>query len=155
MRFIDKNEKIFNNEIIEAKEVKFIIKLFTMKVKSIIKTVGILGALEMALVRVALADPPNKYLTNFDYGPENSNLIGFVISTIQFAVGLTGIGAVVMLIVGGVQYITAGGDEGKVEAATKTITNALIGLAIVITSLMIVTFVSNKIDQLGENAPTV
>jgi hypothetical protein len=35
-----------------------------------------------------------------------------------------------MIIVGGIQYMTAGGDESKVKDASKTLTNAIIGLVI-------------------------
>lgn len=123
-----------------------------MKIKKLLCSVGLVGLLQILAARVALAAQPNEYLDDFDYGPSGSNLIPTIIDLIQYAVGLTGIAAVVMLIVGGVQYITAGGDEGKVEAATKTITNALIGLAIVITSLMIVTFVDNQLTTIAETA---
>lgn len=45
--------------------------------------------------------------------------------------------ALVFLIWGGVQFITAGGDSGKVDNARKTILNAVIGIIIVILSLVI------------------
>lgn len=38
------------------------------------------------------------------------------------------------LVLGGIQWITSGGDKGKIESARNKITNALIGLAIVAAS---------------------
>jgi TRAP-type C4-dicarboxylate transport system permease small subunit len=73
------------------------------------------------------------------------DLPGFVLSLLNWAIGLIALIAVVMLIWSGVQYITAGGDEGKVEKATKGITNAIIGLVICFLSVLIVNFVIAKI----------
>lgn len=42
------------------------------------------------------------------------------------------------LLFGGLKYITAGGDSKQVQEAVKTITNAIIGLAIVFVSFWIV-----------------
>lgn len=75
----------------------------------------------------------------------NQDVEGRVIDIINYGVGFLGLIAVVFLIIGGVQYMTAAGDEGKVEKATKTITNSLIGLAIVILSGLIVNFLLSNI----------
>jgi hypothetical protein len=64
-----------------------------------------------------------------------------IANIINYVVGALGLVAVLFLIIGGVQYMTAGGDDGKVESATKTIKNALIGLAVIVLSGLIVNFV--------------
>lgn len=64
-----------------------------------------------------------------------------IANIINYIVGALGLVAVLFLIIGGVQYMTAGGDDGKVESATKTIKNALIGLAVIVLSGLIVNFV--------------
>lgn len=46
-----------------------------------------------------------------------------------------------MLIIGGIRYITSGGDKGKAESARGMITAALIGLVIVFAAWAIVTLV--------------
>jgi len=43
-----------------------------------------------------------------------------------------------ILILGGLKWITSGGDKGKVEAARNQITHALIGLAIVFVAWAII-----------------
>lgn len=68
-----------------------------------------------------------------------------IIGLINYFTGFLGLVAVVFLIYGGVLYMTASGDEGKVEKATKTIKNALIGLGVVVLSGLIVNFVLSAI----------
>ena len=58
---------------------------------------------------------------------------------------LVGAVSVIMLIVGGFKYITSGGDSGKVGSAKNTIIYALIGLALVALSQVMVRFVLSKI----------
>ena len=49
----------------------------------------------------------------------------------------------VILVVGGIKWITSGGDEKKVAAARSSVTNALIGLAIVFASWAIMTLLGS------------
>lgn len=49
----------------------------------------------------------------------------------------------IMFIWGGVQWFTAGGDEGKVKRARQTLTNAAIGIAIVMGAYLLVANVLN------------
>ena len=62
-----------------------------------------------------------------------NNLVGLFIA-------IAGLVFFFMLLYGGVRYMTAGGDPKNSEAARKTITNALIGLLIVVAAYFI-TFV--------------
>jgi len=52
--------------------------------------------------------------------------------------GIAGVIAVVVLIVGGFQYASAAGNEDQIANAKKTITYAVIGLVIVALALVIV-----------------
>lgn len=65
-----------------------------------------------------------------------------IISVIQWGLGIAGSVAVLYLIVGGFLYITAGGDEGKLEKAKGTIKNAIIGVVIILLALVIVTTIN-------------
>lgn len=62
-------------------------------------------------------------------------------SALNVFLGLVGIVAVAFLIYGGVQYITAAGDDSKAEKAKKTIMYAIIGLIVIGLSVIIVNFV--------------
>ena len=60
-----------------------------------------------------------------------------------------------MLIIGGIRYITSGGDKGQTEAARSQITAALIGLVIVFAAWAIINLISAffGIDILTLNIP--
>ncbi len=63
-------------------------------------------------------------------------------NTVLMAVGLI---SVIMLIFGGLRYITSGGDAKKVTDAKNTILYAIIGLIICVLSYAIVNFVLSTI----------
>lgn len=60
---------------------------------------------------------------------------------INVALGLLGIVAVVIILVGGFEWMTAGGNEEKTGEAKKRITAGVIGLAIILSAYAIATFV--------------
>jgi len=57
---------------------------------------------------------------------------------------IVGIIAVVMIIVGGVKYITSQGESANVTSAKNTILYALVGLVVVALAQIIVRFVLNR-----------
>ncbi len=69
-------------------------------------------------------------------------------STITLALNIfsavVGIIAVVMIILGGVKYITSQGESANVTSAKNTILYALVGLVVVALSQVIVRFVLNR-----------
>ncbi len=62
-------------------------------------------------------------------------------NVVSIAIGLAGIVFFIMFIVGGFSYLTAGGDAGKVEAAKKTLTYAILGLVLIALSYLILVFI--------------
>jgi len=92
-------------------------------------------------ITVASAQTYEDWLGVISFGNEGTDLVSFVQGLLSFVIGAVALVAVVMLIWNGVMYITAGGDEGKVEKATKGITNAVIGLVICFIAELIVRFV--------------
>jgi hypothetical protein len=54
---------------------------------------------------------------------------------------LAGFAVFMMLIVGGFQYLTAGGDPKKTQAASSTLTFAIIGLVVVLLAWFIMLFI--------------
>ena len=84
-------------------------------------------------------------LTNFaakvdQVGTEN-NLTSSIVTILENVIAVLGIACVVVMIIGGVNYMTSNGDSGKVEKGKKTILYGLIGLAICVFSFAIVNFV--------------
>jgi len=63
------------------------------------------------------------------------NILSLIIGLITTAAGLA---FLLFFIFGALQWITAAGDQGKVEAARKQMTNGAIGLVIIIMSFAIV-----------------
>ncbi len=66
------------------------------------------------------------------------NSIAGIVSWLMYAVGA---GAVIMIVYGGIQYITSGGDAGKVAKAKNTIIWSVAGLVLAILAAVIVNFV--------------
>ena len=64
--------------------------------------------------------------------------IGQIINVIM---GLLGTVAVVIILIGGFQWMTASGDDDKVATAKKVLTAGIIGLAIVLAAFSITKFV--------------
>jgi hypothetical protein len=76
--------------------------------------------------------------------PTIQNLETVFEKVIGAAVSFAGICLFVLLLVGGVKYITSGGDPKATEGAQKTITYAIGGLVILLLSYMILVLI-NKI----------
>lgn len=78
---------------------------------------------------------------------------GIVTTIVNFISIVVGLIAVIMLIFGGLKYITSGGDSGKAASARTAIVSAIIGLVIVALAQIIVQFVLNKAnpDNAGNN----
>lgn len=71
-----------------------------------------------------------------------NNIITTVINIFSWIVGIV---AVIMIIVGGLKYITSTGDSNSVNGAKNTILYAIIGLVIVASAQIIVKFVLKKV----------
>ena len=70
----------------------------------------------------------------------NADLRTTAVKIINIALSLLGIIAVVVILIGGFQWMTAGGDDGKVETARKWIFSGIIGLAIILSAWAIAKF---------------
>jgi len=89
-----------------------------------------------------LWDEINKDLEGSDQG------VGpLIVRVLNWFIGAAAVVCVVMLIAAGYSYMTAGGDEQKVGKATKTLTNAIIGLAICFIAVILVNFVLENFLQ--------
>lgn len=59
--------------------------------------------------------------------------------------GIAGVAAVIIIIFGGMQYITSNGDASKAASARSTIVGAVIGLVIIVAAESIILFVVSKV----------
>ena len=70
------------------------------------------------------------------------DLIKNVINILLYIIGAV---AVIMIIIGGIRYVTSNGDQAHVKAAKDTIMYAVIGLIVAILAYSIVAFVTSNI----------
>lgn len=68
-----------------------------------------------------------------------------IIGIINILLAIVGLLSVLYIIIGGLRYITAHGNEEQAEGAKKTILHAIIGIAVVIMSFVIVRIISNAL----------
>ena len=72
-------------------------------------------------------------------------------STIQTVINILslvgGVIAVIMIIIGGIRYVTSSGDSGSTASARNTIIYALVGLVIIALAQVIVQFTVGRIDD--------
>lgn len=66
---------------------------------------------------------------------QTGGFVSRLIGTLTFFAGMAMMG---YLTYGAVQWSTSAGDKGQVDAAKKTITNAIIGIVIIVATYMIV-----------------
>ncbi|MBD3282266.1 MAG: hypothetical protein GF387_01505 [Candidatus Portnoybacteria bacterium] len=88
----------------------------------------LLALLIVPLLAFAQADPQNTICRVLQYTKTIIAAVGFGI-------------AIIILIIGGIRYMTSGGDEEKAGSARKQIVNALIGIVIVFAAVFIIALV--------------
>lgn len=75
-----------------------------------------------------------------------------IANVIRIALSFLGIVAVLIVLWGGILWMTAAGDDGKVETAKKVLFSGLIGLIIILSAFAITQFVVNQlINATGTN----
>ena len=80
-----------------------------------------------------------------DTGATTKELPTIVKDIINGVLYVVGVLAVVMVIIGGVQYTTSGGDQAAVTKAKNTILYGIVGLVIAILAYAIVNFVIGQV----------
>lgn len=63
-------------------------------------------------------------------------------NVVQGVLALSGVALFVMLLVGGFTFLLSGGDQKKLETARGTLTNATIGLVVIVAAYLIIKTVS-------------
>jgi len=88
---------------------------------------------------VTLSSPLSSGGTTVDCSG-NGLIFNYLKMVIQFLSGAIGLVIVLMIVIGGVQYITSAGDPGAVKAARGRIINAITGLVLFILMFAILNF---------------
>ena len=124
------------------------------KVKKVLATISLAVTALLINVSTALAAPgttvapmPSQIQLEPGAGSGFEKLLNItLVSILQGAIRLILIAAAIIfffvLVIGGIQWITAGGDKAGTETARKRITNALVGLAIVFAAWAIIALIN-------------
>ena len=130
-------------------------KLLNLLKNKFLISVAVAVFFTMALVPVAMGQAPDPEDT-FGMDPVetgiggslgNQDLRTTVASIINVALSLLGIVAVIIVLIGGFQWMTAGGNEEKVTGARKVIFSGIIGLAIIMSAWAITRFVIGSLQS--------
>ncbi|MBQ3320780.1 hypothetical protein IJG71_01460 [Candidatus Saccharibacteria bacterium] len=92
------------------------------------------------LIRFAADANPGKYTEG-----EGGELNVTIINIINAVIGILGLVCVIVIILGGVQYMTSTGESSKVKKAKDTILYGVVGLVICVLAFAIVNFVIKNI----------
>lgn len=85
--------------------------------------------------------------TNCDEGDPESTVNDIIATVINIFSIVVGVVSVIMIIIGGLKYITSGGDSGNVSGAKNTILYAIVGLVVVALAQIIVRFVLTNVSN--------
>jgi type IV secretory pathway VirB2 component (pilin) len=84
----------------------------------------------------------SNFCTNLPQGAASSSNLQHIL---QIVIGTLAAVAVLIIVIAGLNFVTAGGDSQKVAKARGTIVYALVGLVIAISAEAIVTFVLGNV----------
>ncbi len=78
-------------------------------------------------------------------GLGEANLVDTIAQIIRIALGFLGVISVVIILLGGFKWMTAGGNDDKVKKAKQLLFSGIIGLVIIISAYAIASFVIDSI----------
>ena len=111
-----------------------------MKIKKVLYTVAAVSLLAMPIVASAQFAPTTPFS-----GTSTGTLITAITNIVNALLTLAAIIAAIFVIIGGVRYITAQGDEDAVAAAKNTVIYAIIGVVVIALSAVIINFIITAI----------
>lgn len=78
---------------------------------------------------------------------ENASVEGTAIGILNVAMSLLGIVALVIILIGGFQWMMSGGNEEKIEGAQKLLFAGVVGLVIILSAWAIARFVIQSVSK--------
>jgi len=127
----------------------------------LIKKAAFITSFAMVVMPALMAAIPASALTAGDVGLGEDDAVTSIglgnespekmaVNVIKIILGFLGLIAVVIILIGGFKWMTAGGNDDKVGEAKKLITAGLIGLVIILSAFGISSFViSNLLTATG------
>jgi len=80
-------------------------------------------------------------------GLPETDLVTVIGNVVKVVIGFLGLVATIIIIIGGFQWMTSGGNEEKIGNAKKLMINGLIGLVICLLAYAIAAFVINILSE--------
>lgn len=99
-------------------------------------------------------DQTSAFITGAGIEDSDVGVDSIVATIISVFLGILGIIFIVLIIYSGFNWMTASGDEGKIETAKKTLSRAIIGLIIIVAAYAITKFVFTHLPG-GGGGPAV
>lgn len=113
--------------------------------------------MNISIVKHAYAAITNTAVPGGSSPADSPKQFAITVATLwQTIILVGGLTFILFFLMGGLEWITAGGDKGKIETARGKITQGLIGLAILAASFVIVKFIETAVglDLLNIKWPT-
>ena len=95
----------------------------------------------------AATDSTSSTASVTETGLGTSDVRSTIAQIIRVAMGLLGIVAVVIILIGGFKWMTAGGNEDQVGEAKKWIFSGVIGLVIILSAYALASFIITQLVQ--------
>lgn len=140
------------------KQIKITYNLITMDTKKIIKqTLIVLGLMVGAITLLSVIPTASAALITPNDNPSEiaaatqseGSIKALALKIVNYFLTFLGIVAVMMIIFGGVTYVTAAGKQESIDNAKKIILYALLGIVIILLSFAIVNTILGAASQGG------
>jgi len=99
--------------------------------------------------RAAVENPVIGSLGTSENVENGGKFIEYVVYLWRAAITLGGLAVILFFVLGAIDWITAGGDKGKIESARSRMTNSIIGLVLLVGSFTLLGFLSKLL--FGDN----
>ncbi len=115
--------------------------------------------LMVSSARAAISNPVIGDLGTNEGAEDGSKFINYVVYLWKVSINLGALAVIAYFIWGAIEWITAGSDSKKTEGARQRMTNAIIGLVILVSSFTLLSFISkiffgNSFDLLKLTLPS-
>lgn len=94
-------------------------------------------------------NPSGKLFVDFSGTPGGNSAESIMTYIVKLFLGFSGVIAMLYVIYGGFMYLTAGINADQAKSGRKIVTNAVVGLIVIILSYIIVTVVVNSLNRLS------
>lgn len=119
--------------------------------------VGFFGAFAISVPLVVFADEQRDIPLQISILSHNTvqNMAEYIDLMYRYLTSIAGVMAVAMIMYGGMKWIFAGGDSGKIGAAKEVISHAVIGLILVLGSYLILNTINPNLLNLEVEVMTI